>query len=42
MEILQVDAVHPGIKNKFFAQPGTQSNVESETEALALYDGQQK
>jgi mannose-6-phosphate isomerase-like protein (cupin superfamily) len=41
LEILQVDAIHPNIKNTFHSEPGTEDHMQSETNALALFDGQQ-
>lgn len=41
LEILQVDAIHPGMKNKFSAQQGAQSGVEAETNTLAFYDARE-
>jgi len=41
LEILQVDAIHPGIKNKFYSEPGTHTNLQAEADALALFDARQ-
>lgn len=42
LQILQVDAIHPGIKNKFYLDPSAATNLQNEADGLALFDGQQK
>ncbi len=42
LEILQVDAIHPNIKNTFTADAGTDDAMEAETNALAFFDAQQE